>query len=161
MSPFLLIFFFSAITVTSFVSAYQCCQFYIRDAVCMNSGCQELSAPRLRRMCCGDWSTPPQRHWCAVMTGPPHHSGTKQILKLQFLSEACLETAVSLCRVKWWAAVFVCPQAPRLQPEVEFVQALMNIGKKLQNLPTKELRSEWFSPPPPPTPFSSSSFSPS
>ncbi|XP_076457046.1 phosphatidylinositol 4-kinase beta-like isoform X2 [Babylonia areolata] len=31
--------------------------------------------------------------------------------------------------------------APRLQPEVEFVQALMNIGKKLQHLPTKEHRT--------------------
>ncbi|XP_070208714.1 phosphatidylinositol 4-kinase beta-like isoform X2 [Littorina saxatilis] len=31
--------------------------------------------------------------------------------------------------------------APRLQPEVEFVQALMNIGSKLQHLPTKELRT--------------------
>ncbi|KAL8558756.1 Phosphatidylinositol 4-kinase beta [Nucella lapillus] len=31
--------------------------------------------------------------------------------------------------------------APRLQPEVEFVQALMNIGQKLQHLPTKELRT--------------------
>jgi hypothetical protein len=28
-------------------------------------------------------------------------------------------------------------------PQFEFVNALMNIGKKLQILPTKELRSKW------------------
>lgn len=31
--------------------------------------------------------------------------------------------------------------APRLKPQIEFVNALMNIGKKLQLLPTKELRT--------------------
>ena len=33
--------------------------------------------------------------------------------------------------------------APRLAPEHEFVKALMNIGKRLQSLPTKELRSKF------------------
>ena len=32
--------------------------------------------------------------------------------------------------------------APRLSPQLEFIKALMNIGKKLQQLPTKELRSK-------------------
>ena len=36
----------------------------------------------------------------------------------------------------------VTMQAPRLMPEQELVRALMNIGQKLQQLPTKELRSE-------------------
>ncbi|XP_064651750.1 phosphatidylinositol 4-kinase beta-like [Lineus longissimus] len=31
--------------------------------------------------------------------------------------------------------------APRLSPQLEFVRALMNIGKRLQQLPTKELRT--------------------
>ncbi|KAJ8322111.1 hypothetical protein KUTeg_000582 [Tegillarca granosa] len=31
--------------------------------------------------------------------------------------------------------------APRLKPQLEFVNALMNIGKKLQHLPTKEFRT--------------------
>ena len=33
--------------------------------------------------------------------------------------------------------------APRLSPQLEFIKALMNIGKKLQQLPTKELRSKY------------------
>ncbi len=33
--------------------------------------------------------------------------------------------------------------APRLAPQLEFVKALMAIGKKLQQLPTKEQRSEY------------------
>lgn len=37
---------------------------------------------------------------------------------------------------------FYC-QAPRLKPQLEFVNALMNIGKKLQHLPTKEFRSNY------------------
>ena len=32
--------------------------------------------------------------------------------------------------------------APRLQSQVEFIKSFLNIGKKLQTLPTKELRSE-------------------
>ena len=33
--------------------------------------------------------------------------------------------------------------APRLAPQLEFVNALMAIGKKLQQLPTKEQRSKY------------------
>ncbi len=32
--------------------------------------------------------------------------------------------------------------APRLQPQLQFIKSLMDIGKKLQQLPTKEARSE-------------------
>ena len=31
-------------------------------------------------------------------------------------------------------------QAPRLSPQLEFIKAVMSIGSKLQQLPTKELR---------------------
>lgn len=35
--------------------------------------------------------------------------------------------------------------APQLQPEMEFINALMNIGNKLGSLGTKEQKSEWVS----------------
>ena len=36
--------------------------------------------------------------------------------------------------------------APRLRSQLEFIRAFMSIGKRLQQLPTKELRSEYPTP---------------
>ncbi|ESO07679.1 hypothetical protein HELRODRAFT_76296 [Helobdella robusta] len=79
-----------------------------------------------------------------LSTGRAFHSGCtcnhQQHPQLQNSSLSGAESGITDLVGEGWVDQCRCG-APRLQPQLEFVNALMNIGKKLSTLPTKEART--------------------
>ncbi|KAK7484350.1 hypothetical protein BaRGS_00024355 [Batillaria attramentaria] len=77
----------------------------------------------------------------SVLTGPGTSAGDLASGRAFDNGCKCMQSSEAVLNDLTGRQTFCLCNAPRLMPEVEFIEALMNIGKKLQQLPTKELRT--------------------